>query len=153
MLWVRKEIVHLKYIKFIIAIISLLSLSWGIASADSTSATGGTNGKSGQGRMKRQMSLSTNNNPSPGNIRGHCTLLEGGGNPFLGPCVNTQLILSTVDGKELLRTRTTPNGDFEFIADQGGQFIITPGSKLYEVASPTKAVLSGQGVDLKIRQK
>ena len=87
-------------------------------------------------------------------IRGHCTLLEGGGNPFSGSCVDTVLILNDAKGNEQLRARTNAGGSFEFAGlDPKGQFAIISGSKFYEVVSPTGPLHSGDQVELKLRQK
>jgi hypothetical protein len=79
--------------------------------------------------------------------------MPGPGNPIGGPCVNTVLSLSDVNGNEVSRERTTPSGDFEFKADPGGKFHLGSGSRFYDVVSPTDLVRSGQTVELKLLQK
>jgi hypothetical protein len=91
----------------------------------------------------------------PGTIRGVCAIQAGPGNPFPGPCVSLLIILEDAKGNEVARTRTTPQGEFDFTAAAGSQaeYIFVSGSKFYEVIAPTRTVHGGDRVSLLLRQK
>ena len=90
---------------------------------------------------------------SPGTIHGTCSVVASATNPFAGPCVNLSIILNDAQGVEKERGRTNAQGQFEFDATSGQDYRVVPGSKYYDIVSPTTAVHAGDKVDLKLQQK
>lgn len=85
-------------------------------------------------------------------IRGHCTVRPGPGNPISEPCANLQLVLVDDKGKEMARTRTDVDGAFSFDAPGRGLFRIQSGSSYFEVANPGDHDKNGD-VNLELARK
>jgi len=142
--------------KFLIAVflvLAALAIS-AVAHADSDSANGSSAPVTGRG--KRGGGKKPNPNPSAGNpdsVRGTCTVIESPSNPIAGPCVTTMLVLNDIDGNEIAKDRTTAQGQFEFTAERGKAYKIAPGSKYYNLVSPTTAIHGGDKINLQLQQK
>lgn len=91
--------------------------------------------------------------PALGKISGRCVLIAGNGNMFDTPCVNILLVLNDETGKEIVKTRTDKNGEFNFEAPANAKYKISSGSRFIEVVSPTYFLASGSHVNLSLRQK
>jgi hypothetical protein len=90
---------------------------------------------------------------NPGTIRGRCTVVESDSNPIAGPCVDMVLLLNDEKGNEVLRTRTSAKGDFEFAADPAVKYRVGSGSKFYDLVQPEGLLHGGASVDMRLRQK
>jgi hypothetical protein len=67
--------------------------------------------------------------------------------------VSLVLILTDADGNEVLKTRTTAQGQFEFESEPGKNYKIIPGSKFYEPVVARAIVHSGDRIGLQLQQK
>jgi hypothetical protein len=117
------------------------------ASTPSSGRSGGRHGARGQSSGKPGAKA------SPGLIRGGCSIVVSATNPLAGPCVNLLLILNDAQGIEQGRSRTNSQGQFEFTSTTGMDYRVAPGSKYYDLVSPTAVVHGGDKVDLKLQQK
>lgn len=122
--------------------------SWGLADDDTS---GGFVGRGH--RVGKRMRVGEDGAANSGTIHGHCTLLEGNGNPISGPCVNLILVLNDANGNEVLRTRTSSGGDFVFLGEKNVQYQVVVESRSYEIAGPAKSIRGGEHIDLKLRYK
>jgi hypothetical protein len=103
--------------------------------------------------MPRIKVSAPDNNKSPVEIVGMCTIKQSASNPLAGPCVNLVVVLNHADGTEYLKNRTTSQGKFSFEAENGQQYQLALGSKLYEIVSPKGLIAAGQKIDLRLEQK
>ena len=85
-------------------------------------------------------------------IRGICIIIESATNPVASTCMNLLLILNDLQGNEMMRTRTTAQGQFEFSADSGKAYRIISGSKFYELVSPTSPIHGGDKIQVQLQQ-
>jgi len=91
---------------------------------------------------------------NPGTIQGVCTVVQSLSNPFEGPCVNTLLVLKDREGNEISKSRTSSRGDFEFAAEHGTSYLLTSGSRYYQVVEPASLIEGGnKKVALKLKQQ
>jgi hypothetical protein len=86
-------------------------------------------------------------------IQGHCSIVEMPLDPVPGPCANLLLVLTDSNGKEVERTRTSAEGEFDFGLHRGQGFHIASGSRFFEVAEPQGAISGGPRIALRVRQK
>jgi hypothetical protein len=86
-------------------------------------------------------------------ILGQCTVIAGNGNMIGGPCANLVLTLSGGSDSEVLYTRTSTDGAFEFSVSGDGKYKVGVNSRFYEVVSPVENIQGGQNIILKLRQK
>ena len=139
-------------IQFFASVVLICICSFAQADSDSASESLGHHGGGG----KRAHSKTTENKTA-GEIHGSCSIEESTSNPIAGPCVNLVLVLNDSEGKEVLKTRTTAQGQFDFALDSttntGSAFQIVPGSKFYEMSSPAALVHLGDRVHIKLKQK
>jgi hypothetical protein len=143
----------------ILPLIMLAALS-ALAHADTGSESdmnGNGTGPSSMGRAGRRGG-GKKINPMPagkgaGTIRGECETLASPSNPLAGSCTDLELVLSDEKGVEVMKTRTSKNGHFEFAGEAGKNYRITSGSKYYEAVSPEGFVHGGDAVSLQLKQK
>lgn len=131
---------------------SLIYPGFPIRADDDNSVQGEATGQGRSGKISRKFHKGDGSGKNAKMIRGHCTILEGPGNPITTPCSNTVLILNDEKGAELFRTRTTSKGDFEFSAEETGKYRIGSGSKFYDLVSPTRLLRGGESVEVNLRE-
>ncbi len=88
-----------------------------------------------------------------GSIRGGCTVVVSDSNPLSGPCADLLLVLTDVDGNEVVKTRTTTAGLFDFISEPDKSYKIVSLSKAYETVAPVGVVHNGDRVAVQLRLK
>lgn len=137
----------------LLAALTLNSLAFADTESDMNgSGPPPTMGRSGRGSRGKRLNPD-NSGKTAGNIRGVCSVLQSANNPLPGPCVNTLLILNDSNGNEVVKARTTTQGQFEFVAETGKDYKIASGSRYYDIVSPTAKVHGGDKVDLRLQQK
>lgn len=132
---------------FLIMTLVIWAFSSAIAHADPDPTLGGR--RHGGTKQKNAGPVSKNS----GTIRGVCSIVESPSNPFPGPCVNTPLVLNDANGNEVVKMRTTNQGQFDFIAEKGKPYKIEPGSNFYEIVAPKGLIHGGDKVNLQLQQK
>lgn len=90
---------------------------------------------------------------NPDTITGQCVVIPGGGNLIATPCTDTILTLVPVHPADSISVRTEHDGTFQFTIDHGQTYRIQPGSKYYEVVSPTDPISGGLNLQVQLRQK
>lgn len=135
-----------------IGILSLILISAAQADTDSASDMNGSTMGRGRRSTGNRVNLTAADSDAS-MISGVCTVAESESNPIASPCVNLLLVLKDSDGNEILKTRTTLQGQFDFVAEQGKKYILASGSKFYDVISPKAAVQGGGKIRLVLQQK
>jgi len=106
------------------------------------------------GKSVTGQNSTTNSQPpkkSPDSIIGQCVVIPGGGNLIASPCPE---VILTLQGKgDPISTRTDRMGMYEFATEQGQQYKVLSGSKLYDVVQPKDPIFSGQKVEIHLKQK
>ena len=87
-------------------------------------------------------------------ISGECEVIATEG-AFTGggPCNSLSLTLTGQDPSEVLYTRTTTEGTFEFSVQKAGKYKMGVSSRFYTVAAPTGAIPAGSTIRVKLQQK
>ena len=109
--------------------------------------------KGGRGGSKKSKSEKSNKIKSKNKISGQCTIVEGRGSFTAGPCINLALKLISESDKDIIHTRTSNTGTFEFVILSETKYKIEVESKFYEVLSPIESVEHLKKINLQIKQK
>lgn len=64
-------------------------------------------------------------------IRGQCMFRSSASDPFEMPCANVVLVLTDLEGREVARAQTNPQGNFGFFVKKGGKYRVHPLSTRY----------------------
>ena len=87
-------------------------------------------------------------------ITGTCEVLVSEGSLIDGgPCQSLPLNLESISNKEIVNTRTSIQGDFEFHVMKLDKYKLGVTSRFYEVVSPTKPISAGSTIHVKLKQK
>jgi len=105
-----------------------------------------------RGGLKQKISPGSSDK-EPAAIRGNCTVVASPSNPIQGACVSLLLVLTDADGNVIEKTRTTMQGQFDFITESSKTYRIIPGSKYYELATAPVLFHSGDRIGLRLKQK
>lgn len=122
--------------------------------ANESSADTSYPGHRGKGVGKNRDSIQKNKQDSGSDkISGLCTVVQSASNPISGPCVGQFLALIDEKGNEVIKNRTSTQGRFEFIAEKGKSYTISPTSRFYDLVSPKTVIHAGDRFELKLQQK
>lgn len=86
-------------------------------------------------------------------ISGQCIVQAGGGNLMTTPCTDLILTLVPTHKGDEISVRTDHEGMFQFTIEQGQSYRLKPGSKLFDVVSPTQPISAAINLGVQLRQK